>query len=155
VRPPVPGRQYKPAAVRFYFDADVLGLAHVIAGPRPDVAYPGDPGGVVLKRLRAPCPTTSPATKDPVWIPQVTALGWVIVTRDSRIQEHRAEIGAVRESGARMVALGGHDARGTFDQLEVFMSQWRSIESCLDEPGPFIDVATRTTFRRVELSGRS
>ncbi len=155
VRPAVPGRQYKPAAVRFYFDADVLGLAHVIGGLRPDVTYPGDPGGVVMKRLRAPYPITSPATKDHVWIPQVTALGWLIVTRDSRIQEHRAEIGAVRDSGAKMVALGSQDARGTFDQLEVFMSRWRAIEGCLDEPGPFIYVATRTTFRRVELVGQS
>jgi hypothetical protein len=28
-----------------------------------------------------------------------------------------------------MVALGGQDARGTFDQLEVFMARWRSIEA--------------------------
>jgi hypothetical protein len=152
VRPAVPGRQYKPAAVRFYLDADVLGLAHVLAGLRSDVTYPGDPGGVVLKRLRAPCPITSPATKDHVWIPQVTALGWLIVTRDSRIQEHRAEIGAVRDSGARMVALGGKDARGTFDQLEVFMSQWRTSAACLDEAGPYLYAATRTTFRKIDIA---
>jgi len=34
VRPAAPGRHYKPAAVRLYLDADVLGLAHVIAGLR-------------------------------------------------------------------------------------------------------------------------
>jgi PIN like domain len=152
VGPAAPGRRYKPATVRFYFDADVLGLAHVIAGLRPDVTYPGDPGGVVMKRLRAPCPITSPATKDHVWIPQVAALGWVIVTRDSRIQEHRAEVGAVRDSGARMVALGGNDARGTFDQLEVFMNQWRAITARLDDPGPFIYAATRTTFRKIDIT---
>ena len=152
-RPAVPGRRYKAASVRLYFDADVLGLAHVIAGLRPDATYPGDTGGVVLKRLRAPCPISSPATKDHVWIPQVTALGWLIVTRDSRIQEHRAEIGAVRDSGARMVALGGRDAGGTFDQLEVFMSRWRAIKACLDEPGPFIYAATRTTFRKIDIAG--
>lgn len=151
IRSVVPGRRYKPADVRFYFDADVLGLAHQIAGLRPDATYPGDPGGVVLKRLRAPCPITSPAVKDRVWIPQVTALGWLIITRDARIQEHTAEIGAVRESGARMVLLGGREANGTFDQLEVFMSQWRAIRACLDEPGPFIYLATRTTFRKIDL----
>lgn len=153
IRPAVPGRHYKPATVRFYFDADVLGLAHQIAGLRPDATYPGDPGGVVMKRLRPPCPVTSPAVKDPVWIPQVTSLGWLIITRDRRIQEHTAEIAAVRDTGARMVALSGKDARGTFDQLEVFMSRWRAIEGCLKEPGPFIYTATRTTFRKVDLGG--
>ena len=153
IRPPVSGRRYKPATIRFYFDADVLGLAHQIAGLRPGATYPGDPGGVVMRRLRLPCPIASPSTKDRDWIPQVTALGWLIITRGARIQEHTAEIAAVRDSGARMVALGGWDARGTFDQLEVFMSRWRAIEACLDEAGPFIYVATRTTFRRVELDG--
>jgi hypothetical protein len=33
VKPAQPGRRYKHATVRFYFDADVLGLAHVIATP--------------------------------------------------------------------------------------------------------------------------
>ena len=83
----------------------------------------------------------------------MTALGWLIVTRDSRIREHRAEIGAVRDSEARLVALGGQDARGTFDQLEVFMSQWRAIMARLDEPGPCIYTATRTTFRKIDITG--
>jgi PIN like domain len=88
VRPAQPGRRYKQATVRFYFDADVLGLAHVIAGLRPDATYPGDPGGVVHKQLRPPCPIDSPSVKDPIWIPRVAELGWLIITRDARIQEH-------------------------------------------------------------------
>ncbi len=129
----------------------MLGLAHQIAGLRPDATYPGDRGGVVLKQQRQPCPITSTAVKDPVWIPQVTALGWLIITRDAKIQEHTAEIAAVRDNGARMVALGSRDARGTFDQIEVFMCQWRAIQASLDESGPFIYVATRTTFRPIDL----
>jgi hypothetical protein len=35
----------KPAEVRYYIDADILGLARVLAALRPDVTYPGDPGG--------------------------------------------------------------------------------------------------------------
>lgn len=105
----------------------------------------------MLKQLRPPCPIASPAVKDSIWIPQVTAFGWLIITRDGKIQEHTAEMAAVRDNAARMVALGSRDARGTFDQLEVFMCQWRAIQACLDEAGPFIYVATRTTFRRVPL----
>jgi PIN like domain len=36
--------------------------------------------------------------------------GWLIVTRDSRIQDHQAEIDAVRLNGARMVVLAGKEA---------------------------------------------
>jgi hypothetical protein len=86
VKPPQPGRRYKPATVRFYFDADVLGVAHVIAGLRPDATYPGDPGGVVRRLLRPPCLVADPATKDSTWIPIVAERGWLIVTRDSKSQ---------------------------------------------------------------------
>jgi hypothetical protein len=53
----------RPAEVRFYFDADLLGLAKVLARRRPGVTYPGDPGAVINKRQRSPCPVRSPATK--------------------------------------------------------------------------------------------
>lgn len=142
----------KAAEVRFYLDADVLGVAHVLAGLRSDVTYPGDPGGVVHKRQRPACPIRSVATKDDVWIPKVTALGWLIITRDSKIQVHRREIEAVRENGARMVALAGEDAISTFDQLEVLMCRWRDITRCLGEPGPFIYAATRHGFRPIDLA---
>ena len=31
------------------------------------------------------------------------------------------------------------------------MTQWRRIEASVDEPGPFIESVTRTTFRAVRL----
>lgn len=74
------------ADIRFYVDADVLGLAKLLVQVRNDVTYPG-----------------------------------------------------------------GRDAIGTWAQLEVFMIQWRAIERCSDEPGPFVYSATRSTFRPVDL----
>lgn len=141
----------KTAQVRFYFDADVLGVAHVLAGLRPDVTFPGDPGGVVHKRERPPCMITSVKISDDMWIPQVTKRDWLIITRDSKIQIRRREILAVRESGARMVALAGDDAISAFDQLEVLMCRWRDVLRCLDQDGPFIYAATRTSFRPIPL----
>jgi hypothetical protein len=141
----------RPAEVRFYIDADLLGLAHVLVRVRHDVTYPGDPGGVVHKRSRPQCLVTSVATDDDVWIPEVTANGWLIITRDSKIQVRRREIQAVLEHGARMVSLVGPEAKSTFAQLEVFMCQWRRIAGCLDEQGPFIYAATRTSFRPIPL----
>ena len=141
----------KPAEVRFYVDADVLGLAHVLAALREDVTYPGDPGAVIHKRARPACPVESPHVLDPDWIPIVAEHRWLIIGRDRHIQENRAEIIAVREHGARMVALSGAEARGTFDQLEIVMTQWRAIAQLLTQPGPFIYTATRTTLRPVDL----
>jgi hypothetical protein len=73
------------------------------------------------------------------------------LTRDSRIQERTAEINAVRANGTRMVALSSAEAKTTWAQLEIFMSQWRAIERLTEEPGPFIYAATRTTRRSMSI----
>lgn len=144
-------RGSKPAAVRFYFDADVLGVAKVLATLRADITYPGDPGATIHRRVRPPCPVVSPRALDTDWIPVVARQAWLIVTRDSHIQDHRAEIGAVKEHGAKMVALGGSDATNNWTQLEVVFKQWRQLEQLVDEPGPFIYVATRSGLRKLDL----
>lgn len=145
------GRSARPAEVRFYVDADLLGLAKILVQLRPDVTYPGDPGGTLHKRTRLPCPITDPAMKDRHWIPLVAQQNWLIITRDSAIQGHTSEIGAVKEYRGRMVAISARNAGTKFDQLETVMSQWRRIEAAAAQPGPFIYTLTRTTFTPVEL----
>jgi hypothetical protein len=142
----------RPAEVRFYFDADVLGLAKLVCQERADCTYPGDPGRRIKRRERPPCPVESPAMKDYEWIPLVAAQGWVIITRDRRIQDRPAEIRAVRDHGAKMVNLGSNDAGTTWQQLEVLMTRWREIDALPEQPGPFIYIATRRgAFRKVNL----
>jgi hypothetical protein len=142
----------KPATVNFYVDADVLGLAKVLVAIRSDVTYPGDPGGPVKgHRIRHPCMITDTSTPDAVWIPETARQRWLIITRDRHIQAHRAEIQAVRVSGACMVSLTGHDAVDTFHQLESLMCQWRSIERLLSRSGPFIFAVTRTSCKEIPL----
>jgi hypothetical protein len=87
-----------------------------------------------------------------VWIPETARQEWLIITRDRHIQDHRAEIEAVRSSGARMVNLAAEDAMDRFSQLEVIMCQWRRISALLDEKGPFIYSVTRTTMRALDLA---
>jgi len=79
----------RAAQVRFYVDADILGPGKILGALRNDVTYPGDPGAVVHKRHRAPCPIASPDVLDTDWIPDVAARGWLIVTRDSMILQNR------------------------------------------------------------------
>jgi hypothetical protein len=152
MNPHAPRRERaRPAQARFYFDADVLGVAKVVAALRSDVTYPGDSGAMIHRRIRPPCPIRDPATSDRLWIPEVPERDWLIITRDSRIQDHRAEIAAVTEYAAKMVALTGKHARNTWQQLEVVMCQWRRFDELAGTPGPFIWRATRTTLGRVRL----
>ncbi len=137
--------------VRFYFDADVLGVAKVVAALRYDVTYPGDPGATINKRVRPGCPVTSPAVKDEVWIPQVAERGWLIITRDRHIQDHPAEIAAVRDHSAKMVALSAADAGSVWNQLEVVMANWRRFEDLVGQTGPFIWRATRSGLGKVNI----
>lgn len=143
----------KPTTVRLYFDADVLGLARLLCQERADFTYPGDPGGRIKRRVRPPCPIKTPAAKDPEWLPVVAARGWLIVTRDRQIQRRTAELDAVRKHGAKMVNLAGADTIGTWAQLEVLLTRWREIEPLIDQPGPFIYIATRTgRLRTIDLT---
>lgn len=139
----------RPADVRFYVDADILGLGKLLGALRSDVTYPGDPGVTLHKRTRPACIITTPRTKDPIWIPVVSQQGLLIVTRDSKIQQHRAEIAAVVENRGRMVALSSPDAATVWGQLEVIMTQWRRIEELTELPGPFIYTATRTSLVKI------
>lgn len=142
----------KTAPVSYYIDADLLGLAKILVQVRGDVTYPGDPGGRVKGgRVREACSVTDPATLDETWIPETARQEWLIITRDRHIQDHRAEIEAVRSSGARMVNLAANEAMGTFAQLELLMCQWRRISELLTRKGPFIYSATRTTLRPIPL----
>lgn len=135
----------KNATVRFYFDADVLGLAKVLAGLRYDITYPGDPGAVIHKHQRSACPIR-PTDHDIDWIPRVAKAGWLIITRDANIRVHKAEIDAVIDSGARLVALAGQDATNRWNQLELVMTRWRDIEKLAELPGPFVYAAYRTAL---------
>jgi hypothetical protein len=142
----------RAAQVRIYVDADILGLGKILASLRNDVTYPGDLGAAIHKRQRPACPITSPDVLDTDWIPEVAARGWLIVTRDSMIIQNRNEVAIVRENNAKMVALNQRDAQTKWGQLEVFMTQWRSIEAVISDPGPFIWRVSRTVMRQIPLS---
>lgn len=141
----------KPAEVRFYFDSDILGLGKLVCSLRSDCTFPGDPGATIHKRQRPACSISSTAVDDTDWIPVITAEGLLIVTRDSKIQRRHAELHAVSEHNARMVALVSEEAKTVWNQLEVLMTQWRRIEALTEESGPFIYRASRSRLAAVPL----
>lgn len=134
--------------VGYYVDADLLGLAHVLASIRPDVTYPGDLGGVVRKRLRPPCPITTTDVDDDVWIPELARRGWIILTKDRHIRDRPAEAAAVIENAAKVFAITtSREQLTVWGQLEVVMCRWRDIERLGEPPGPFIYGMTRSSIR--------
>lgn len=160
------------AVVRYYFDADILGLAKVIAEIRPDVTFPGDIGGVINGQQRGPCPITTTATKDRVWIPTVASMGLIIITRDKQIRRHSAEKQAVLDYEAKIFTIASTSKEGlnmlgnrrppaagrrparkkglnTWDMLEILMSRWRDIEELGSQKGPFIYAVYRTSISKV------
>ncbi len=70
-------------------------------------------------------------------------MGWLIITRDHNIRENPEERRAVRDSGAKMVALSGQDAGNKWDQLRLLMQRWPQLEELADERGPFIWLVSR------------
>ncbi len=139
----------KSAAVRYYFDADILGLAKVVAALRPDITYPGAPEQVVKNRLRPACEITSTDTADRIWIPTIAAAGIAAITRDSRIERHPSEQAAVINSNARLFALHPDQAVTVWSQLELIMRQWRKIEHLARQPGPYMYKVSRSRVRRI------
>jgi hypothetical protein len=145
-------RRTRPAEVRFYFDADILGVARIVASLRPDVTFPGDPGAEVQRRYRGPCPVASTRVPDREWIPIVTARGWAIVTRDRHIRDRPAELAAVLEHGARLFAITSRETPlDTFRILEIVMTRWRDIERIATLPGPFVYAVARGGTSRIPL----
>lgn len=139
----------REVVVQYYVDADTLGLAHILASIRPDVTYPGDPGGVIRKRSRPPSPIASTDLPDDQWIPVVASRRWTIITRDRRIERRPAERAAVVANSARIVAITSSEKLTVWHQLEIVMSRWRDIEQVSELTGPSIHSITRTSIRRL------
>lgn len=87
-----------------------------------------------------------------MWIPEVATRGWIIITRDRRIQERPAEKASVVNHGAKMFVIASREHLRVWDQLEIVVSQWRKVEALSREDGPFIYVMSRTTMTRVDLT---
>lgn len=134
--------------IRFYLDADLLGVAKILVQVRADVTYPGDPGGPAPDGSVRPRCLVQPGEKDVDWIGRVTQNGWVIISRDRHIRHRPAERAALGEAGARVLCLDPRHSLNKWQQLELIVTQWRRFEEIADCPGPWLYTVTRTTLRR-------
>lgn len=84
---------------------------------------------------RPPCPIATTAAPDTERLPIVAAKEWLIISRDHNIREDIAERRAVRESGAKMAALAGNDARTKWANLSWSCGAGRESRQWPSSPG--------------------
>lgn len=73
------------------------------------------------------------------------------ITKDRHMLSRPAEREAIREARARHLRIEGPPGQRQlrkWDQLVILLSRWGDIERLVDQPGPWIYVATRTRLRR-------
>ena len=68
--------------------------------------------------------------EDQIWIPEVTARGWVILTKDKNIRRAPVEIEALRNANARYVCLTAGNMRGDAGRRWLHEVMRLAIESC-------------------------
>src|SRR5690606_12668297 len=81
------------------------------------------------------------------WIPEVTARGWVILTKDAAITRNPWESDAVVRAKARFVCLAAQNMGGPA-QAECLLRHWRTIEGVIRSRKPPVLVkVVRTEVR--------
>ncbi len=84
-----------------------------------------------------------PEVPDHVWIPEVSARGWIILTKDKRIRYSPVEIGAIQKANARYVCLSAGNLRGD-EQAQCLLQHWETIDSVVaSKRAPLIVTVTR------------
>ena len=76
----------------------------------------------------------------------------MILTSDQHIRSRRAELKAVVDSGARLVAVvasSPNERLNNFGILEIVMINWRRIEALEQLPGPYVYTASRSGLTKV------
>lgn len=111
-------------AIRFYVDADLIGVAKLLVQVRSDVTYAGDPGGIGPDKRPRPASPISPGAKDQVWIPWAADSGWVVISRDRHIRSRPSENQAIVDNAARFVTLDASKQQlNKWLQLEIVVCQ--------------------------------
>jgi hypothetical protein len=85
----------------------------------------------------------SPDAPDETWLSEVTAKGWIILTKDKRIQYRATEIAAVQSAGAAVFALTAGSVTGQ-EMASIFVNALPKMRLfAAREPRPFIARVTR------------
>ena len=129
--------------VRFFVDADLLGVGKALAVVRKDVVHPA----------HRRCPDIRPETPDSVWLPIVGEAGWIAISRNKRVRYNPVENRLLRQHGVRAIFLTGGRNMTSWDRLVLLVGHWEAIEASIDEAGPWVKALTRTGLAELRMTG--
>ncbi len=129
--------------VRFFIDADLLGVGKALAGVRKDVVHPGHPR----------CPLIRAETPDSEWLPVVGDAGWIAISRNKRIRHNPIENRLLRSHGVRAIFLTSRAEMTSWNRLVLIVRHWDAIEASVDEAGPWVKALTRTGLAQMKMTG--
>ena len=112
--------------LRFFVDETSLGLGKMLAIARPDVVHPGH------RNL----PSIPTGTLDIDWMPVVSRLDLVVISRDKKIRTKPAELDAFRASRLRVFWIAGKRDLSNWDNLVLVVKWWPRIEETIRDRGP-------------------
>ena len=104
--------------------------------------------GEDVQHLREAFP---PDTKDPVWIPQVAAWGWILVTRDKRVRSRPLEAEAIVRSGLSGFVFMQKREPDFWGWVQLVVRRWREMQALAgSERKPFLmDIPERGGIERL------
>jgi PIN like domain len=129
--------------VRFFVDADLLGVGKALAVVRKDVVHPG----------HRRSPEIHPQTPDSMWLPIVGDAGWIAISRNKRIRYNPVENRLLHQHGVRAIFLTGGRNMTSWDRLVLIVRHWEAIEASVDIPGPWVKALTRTGLAELRMTG--
>lgn len=132
-------------ALLYFTDENTLGLGKLLSrAGREDVIYPG----------HGQLPEVPLGTPDLDWMPVISRLGLVVLTRDRRIRTRPAELRAYWRYGIRSAWLGAKQDLGPRQQVELFLNHEKRLEREVIKrgPGPWALAITPSGVRPLRLS---
>jgi hypothetical protein len=111
--------------LRFFVDETSLGLGKALAIARKDVVHPGHPDFPEVPRN----------TDDTVWMPVVSRLDLVVISRDKRIRTKPAELEAFRACGLRVFWIAGRHDLNNWASLVLIVKSWDKMEQIIRDRG--------------------
>lgn len=112
--------------LRFFVDETSLGLGKMLAIARTDVVHPGH------RNL----PSVPTGTLDTDWMPIISGMDLVVISRDKKIRSKPAELDAFRSGGLRVFWIAGKRDLSNWENLVLMVKWWDRMEEIIRDRGP-------------------
>lgn len=102
---------------RFFFDANLIGVARVMEQTHDRIVYPGHSDWPLNQE-----------EGDDVWLPLVGDRGWCAIFRDQRIRYRRTERAALERHRVRSVVIATRQNLTIAENVDLLEEYWSGVE---------------------------